>query len=65
MRSPLDIGRAARFLMQRYGDDSAIVALHRAQHSAGLDDAVAASEWHSVGAALKAYIFAEPSGPLH
>lgn len=65
MRSPLNIGRAASFLMRRYGEDSRRVAFSRAQYSAVRDDMESAFEWRLVMATLNTYLQAEPSGPLH
>ena len=65
MRPPLNIGRAASFLMRRYGDDCTAVARRRAANSAVRQDTAAACEWRLVMATINAYLKAEPDGPPH
>ncbi len=63
--SPLNIDRAAWFLVRRYGDDSAIVAFRRAQMSALQNNKVAEGEWRLVLRKIIDLHFAKPDGPGH
>lgn len=47
-RKPIDIDRAAVFLIKKHGDDSAVVAYNRANCCRCRGDSQSEREWHAV-----------------
>lgn len=65
MAKPLDINRAAWFLIRRYGDECAKVAFLRSRRCQCCGDQMGASEWKLVTRKVVELHFARPRGRLH
>lgn len=65
MTKPLDVGRAAWFLIRCYGDDCAKVAFERSRTCLCRRDDVAAGQWKLVVEKVVELHFARPRGRLH
>jgi len=64
-RRPINIDRAAWFLIRRYGEDSAMEAFRRAQSCADRRDQNAAHEWRLVLNKVIELHFAKPKGRIN
>ncbi|CFX25871.1 protein of unknown function [Candidatus Filomicrobium marinum] len=62
---PLDIDKAAVFLIRKFGEDSASVAYSRAYCCRCRGDNNAAQEWNAVLNRIVALLFSPREGPLH
>lgn len=62
---PLDIDKAAVFLIKNFGDDSAVVAYSRACCCQCRGDENAAREWNAVMRRIVELLFSKREGPLH
>jgi hypothetical protein len=65
MRQPLNIGRAASYLMRRYGEESTNIALQRSRYCAIRNDETTAAEWRLVVLKIGELHHARHEGPLH
>ena len=64
-RKPLNVEGAALVLINRYGDDCAMVAFLRALHCTRRNDEAAAREWRLVCRRVVELHFAPRRGPAH
>lgn len=62
---PIDVERAAIFLIRKFGDDSAIVAYQRARCCQCRGDAETAKEWDAVLKRVVDLFFVERTGRLN
>lgn len=62
---PLDIDKAAVFLIKQFGDDSAAVAYSRSCCCQCRGDENAAREWNAVMRRIVELLFSQRKGPLH
>lgn len=65
MPRPLDIDRAAWFLIRCYGDECAKVAFDRSRRCACRGDTAGVEEWKRVVNKVVELHFARPRGGLH
>ncbi len=65
VHKPLDIDKAALFLIKKYGDESAVVAYNRANCCRCRGDEPTENEWLTVLKRVVDLHFAPRAGPLH
>lgn len=64
-RKPLDIDKAALFLIKKHGEDSAVAAYNRANCCRCRGDPISEREWLAVLKRVVDLHFAPRGGPLH
>lgn len=62
---PLDVDKAAVFLIKKFGDNSAAVAYSRSYCCRCRGDETAAQEWNAVMKRIVNLLFSRRQGPLH
>ena len=65
MRTQLNIGRTARLLISRFGDDGGEVARQRSRFCFLRHEEAAAAEWQLVSAKIDEFLRARPMGRPH